>query len=167
MKAIGGHHKPHRGETDDWLTPPEIVSALGPFDLDPCCPLSMPWATAARMVLFPAEDGKLVEWSGRVWLNPPYGPEAEWWLRRLADHGDGVALVLARTETRWFFDQVWDRAGAVLFIKGRLHFHRPDGTRAKANAGAGSVLVAYGTNNADRLRTCGIAGRFINLKDRT
>lgn len=23
---------------DEWLTPPEIVEALGPFDLDPCSP---------------------------------------------------------------------------------------------------------------------------------
>lgn len=46
MAAIGGHQKPVRGGTDRWLTPPEIVEALGPFDLDPCAEAVMPWKTA-------------------------------------------------------------------------------------------------------------------------
>lgn len=165
MPAIGGHHKPHRGETDTWLTPPDVVGAVGPFDLDPCCPAVMPWPTATRMVHHPAEDGLAIQWKGRVWLNPPYGPDAEVWLKKLADHGDGVALLMARTETRWFFSQVWERADALLFFKGRLHFHRPDGKRAKANAGAGSVLVAYGRDNAVRLRLADLDGQFIALRN--
>jgi len=32
--------------TDVWLTPPAIIEALGEFDLDPCCPNNLPWATA-------------------------------------------------------------------------------------------------------------------------
>jgi len=35
-KGIGGHTKAYRGATDDWITPPHIVGALGRFDLDPC-----------------------------------------------------------------------------------------------------------------------------------
>ena len=31
--GIGGHQRT-RGRTDEWLTPPAIVRALGPFDLD-------------------------------------------------------------------------------------------------------------------------------------
>ena len=31
---------------DEWLTPPEIIRALGPFDLDPCAPVNRPWDTA-------------------------------------------------------------------------------------------------------------------------
>jgi hypothetical protein len=41
--AVGG-----RGATDDWLTPPDIIAALGPFDLDPCSPETRPWDTAAK-----------------------------------------------------------------------------------------------------------------------
>lgn len=32
-----------------WLTPPHIIEALGPFDLDPCCPPTMPWRTATQI----------------------------------------------------------------------------------------------------------------------
>lgn len=73
-----------------WLTPPEIIRALGPFDLDPCCPPNMPWRTAERMVCRP-DDGLAVDWTGqRVWLNPPYGREAVPFLRKMAEHEGGV-----------------------------------------------------------------------------
>ena len=72
-----------------WLTPPHIINALGPFDLDPCCPPTMPWRTAAQMVHWP-DDGLKVDWTGkRVWCNPPYGREAMPFLGRLAVHKGG------------------------------------------------------------------------------
>lgn len=160
--AIGSHTLPNRGQTNDWLTPPELLEALGPFDLDPCCPPAMPWATAARHFVHGEQNGLAEPWSGRVWLNPPYGPEASAWLWRLAGHGNGIALVFARTETRMFFEAVWPVADALLFLYGRLHFHRLDGQRTKINAGGPSVLIAYGKDNARRLRACGLAGAFVS-----
>jgi len=36
---------------DIWLTPIELIKALGKFDTDPCCPdTPMPWKTAKRMI---------------------------------------------------------------------------------------------------------------------
>lgn len=110
------------------------------------------------------DDGLSRPWHGRVWLNPPYSREAVKWLRRLADHGNGIALTFARTETAWFFETIWNAATAVLFIEGRLHFHHQDGTRAAANAGAPSVLSAYGADNADALERSQIAGQFVRLR---
>lgn len=166
MAAIGGHQRAHRGGTDTWLTPPAVLAAIGPFDLDPCCPVSMPWATASRMIHWPAADGLLVPWDGRVWLNPPYGPATGAWLKRLAEHGRGTALVFARTETEMFHEWIWERASAVLFLKGRLHFHHADGRRADANAGGPSVLAAYGDGDAAALERCGLPGRFVQLVPR-
>ena len=34
--SLTAHQRPHRGASDVWLTPPEIIDAVGPFDLDPC-----------------------------------------------------------------------------------------------------------------------------------
>ena len=159
--SMGGHQST-RMISDTWLTPPEIVQALGKFDLDPCCPPVMPWPTADRM-LCERDDGLTAEWSGRVWLNPPYSREAVKWLRKLATHGNGTALIFARTETSWFFETIWRAATAVLFLEGRIHFHKADGTRAAANAGAPSCLVAYGDADAKILRESGIAGHYVAL----
>lgn len=160
---MGGHQSATM-ISDTWLTPPSLLAALGPFDLDPACPENMPWRTAARM-LTKNDDGLAAPWAGRVWLNPPYSREAVRWLRRLSDHGDGVALIFARTETAWFFETVWrsPSVAGVLFLEGRLHFHHLSGERASASAGAPSALIAYGRRNAAALVDSGIAGCFLPL----
>ncbi len=152
-----------RGKVE-WLTPPAIIKALGSFDLDPCSPINRPWPTAAHH--FTVEDDGLAQpWNGRVWLNPPYDHHAERWLERLAEHGDGIALIFARTDTRSFHSQVWRRADAALFLLGRLRFHLVDGSLpTHTNCGAPSVLVAYGKDNVSQLKSCGLAGAFINLQ---
>ena len=161
---MGGHQSAAMLK-DEWLTPREILEALGAFDLDPCAPAAerRPWPTAAAH--YSAEDDGLSRhWSGRVWLNPPYGRWTGRWLQRLAQHGQGTALIFARTETADWHDYVWPLAQAVLFLRGRLHFHHVDGRRAAANAGAPSALIAYGQRDADLLRASGIGGKFIQLR---
>jgi hypothetical protein len=161
-RSIGGHHRSAAGYSGDWLTPPDLLARLGPFDLDPCTPAAMPWPTAARRYT-PADDGLAQPWEGRVWLNPPYGRETGRWLERLARHGDGVALVFARTETAMFWRWVWTRAAGLLFLKGRLAFLRTDGTKAGHNSGGPSVLIAYGTRNVQALAGSGLAGVLVEL----
>ena len=151
---MSGHQSP-KMKSDTWLTPPEILQSLGGFDLDPCCPAEMPWPTAGRMIS-PPLDGLSEEWLGRVWLNPPFGTQAAKWLAKMARHGNGIALIPARTETRMFYDSVWGAADDVLFLQGRPHFHRADGTRAAFNSGAPIALVAYGNANVRILETCGL-----------
>lgn len=159
--AIGGHTKP-AGGYDEWLTPPELLKALGPFDLDPCAPVKRPWPTAREhYTVFDNGLGK--PWRGRVWLNPPYAKSTGFWLARLAEHGNGIALTFARTETAMFFEHVWNEADALLFIEGRLHFHHVDGRRAKESSGGPSVLIAYGSSNAAALRSSAICGKYITL----
>ena len=161
MSGAMGSHQSHRAQTTTWLTPLHIVRALGHFDMDPCAYPG--WETADRLVCLP-EDGLAVPWEGRIWLNPPYGREVWTWLDRLAQHGHGTALIFARTETAGFVEQVWGKATAVRFLHGRLHFHRPDGTRAPANAGAPSVLVAYGPQDAEALARTSVPGTFLRIR---
>lgn len=120
----------------------------------------MPWPTATRM-LTEKDDGLKSAWEGRVWLNPPFSNRVIGkWLDKMHGHGHGIALVPARTETKYFFKSVWFAAHAVLFLKGRPHFYHANGVRADHNSGAPICLVAYGTWNADILRVCGLTGRF-------
>ena len=80
----------------------------------------------------------------------------------MVEHGNGVVLIFARTETKAFFDFVWGKADAILFLKGRLKFHHPDGTIG-GTAGSPSVLIAYGKENVKALETCGLAGKLVYL----
>jgi hypothetical protein len=149
---------------DEWLTPPEIIDALGHFDLDPCAPVpeTRPWATAAHHYSV-KDEGLSQPWHGRVWCNPPYGRETFNWLSKLADHGDGIALIFARTETQGFHTEIWEKADAVFFFKGRLRFYHVTGKQG-GTANAPSCLVAYGQNNVRALEHSGLRGRLVYLK---
>lgn len=161
MSRINAHHSP-RSESVDWLSPPEWIERLGPFDLDPCCPTRMPWRTARRMVTR-REDGLACQWKGRVWCNPPYGrpPVIEPWMQRMAEHGNGIALSFARTETHMWFEYVWPVATAILFVRGRPYFYRRSGRRAVGNSGGPVSLIAYGESNARALERANIEGYFL------
>jgi len=160
MPNIG--NEPTVAGTEVWLTPPNILGALGSFDLDPCASLDRPWDTAGQHYT-DEDDGLIQPWFGRVWCNPPYGPKMGPFLHKMAVHDNGIALIFARTETKAFFDYVWDKADALLFIKGRLKFHKPDGS-VGGTAGSPSVLIAYGQSNVEVLEHCGIEGKLVRLK---
>lgn len=157
---IGFAHDRTTGK-EDWLTPPSVIRACGTFDLDPCSPMPRPWDTAKTHYTL-ADNGLTKPWFGRVWLNPPYGNQTDKWMQMLAQHGNGIALIFARTETGSFFPWVWDYADAILFIKGRLRFWTKEG-REGGTAGAPSVLIAYGENNVTALEKSGIGGRLVHL----
>lgn len=146
---------------DEWLTPPSIIKALGDFDLDPCSPINRPWSTA-KDHFTELDDGLSKEWFGRVWCNPPYTDIAPW-LKKCIYHGNAIALTFARTETENFFRYVWDKADSIFFFQKRLQFYHVTGKRSNTNAGAPSVLIAYGPNNSDAISESGLNGKHIPL----
>jgi len=162
-RSLSGHQSAAM-KSEVWLTPPEILQSLGPFDLDPCAPSVRPWEMARDHISLPA-DGLAAEWWGRVWLNPPFGTKAAAWLRKMKAHGNGIALIPARTETAMFYESVWGGGDAVCFLKGRPHFHHVDGTRAPFNSGAPICLVAYGLDNVEALKraSLGVVVRWANV----
>lgn len=147
----GFTHESACNETCQWYTPKFLFDRLGvQFDLDPCSPGKkiVSWIPAKRH--FTANDnGLLLRWQGRVWLNPPYGQETPRWLKKLANHGNGIALVFARTDTRWFHEYA-TRASLICFMAGRIRFIKSDGTKG-ATPGCGSMLLAYGNECAEIL----------------
>jgi len=148
-------------DNDVWLTPPELIHALGRFDLDPCAPVDRPWDMARRH--FTVEDDGLAQpWEGRVWLNPPYGRETFKWMERMSEHRSGLALIFARTETQGFHEFIWNRADSLFFFKGRIAFHREDGTRGNV-ANAPSVLVSYSRLDSMVLKLAKLEGRLVKL----
>lgn len=182
---IGSHQSASPG-TDVWLTPPYVLAALGgadSFDLDPCAAVDQPWPTAKQHYTID-DNGLIHPWHGRIWCNPPYQTGVIGrFMQRMVEHGHGIALIFARTETEAFHETVWRAADALLFCEGRLFFHvnertefkrkgKPSlwadrGERAPANGGAPSVFCAYGAEDADVLANCGLPGAFVPLRLRS
>ena len=140
----GFSHEGQSAVTVEWYTPPWIFERLDiQFDLDPCHPVKcIPWVPA-RVTYSEINNGLLMPWFGTVWLNPPYGAETKKWLAKMAEHGDGVALVFARTDCAWFHDYI-PHADRTLFLKKRVRFVDGTGVTKGSGAGSGSMLVAWG-----------------------
>lgn len=135
-------------QTDEWATPQDLfddIHAEFGFTLDAA-------ATAENTKcprFWTAQDDALAqEWTGCVWLNPPYSQCRAFIAKAArASHAGAtvVALVPARTDTRWFHEHVWSRetgscrAGVELrFLKGRLRFGS-----ATAGAPFPSVVIIF------------------------
>lgn len=161
----GFTHESTYNESKEWYTPKYIFDALGiPFDLDPCSPGGqiVPWIPALHHYTI-EDDGLIKEWSGTVWVNPPYGSDTPKWMHKLNQHGNGIALVFSRTDVKWFHDYI-PQADAICFIKGRVQFVRAEDAwdythnlyKPCGGCGAGSMLVAYGSEMAGALLCSGL-----------
>ena len=115
--------------TPEWATPRGLLADLaeryGPFDLDPC---ATPESAAAPRFFTKADDGLSKPWTGRVFMNPPYGREIPRWVAKAWEESRAnadivVCLLPARTDTRWWHDhvmRVWP--DGITFLRGRLRF---------------------------------------------
>ena len=153
MHKKGFTHESARNITIDWYTPEYIFKELNmEFEMDVCSPGKhiVPWIPAKKHLTI-NDDGLTAQWEGTVWCNPPYNRQTPKWLKRMLEHGDGIAFVFGRTDTQWFH-QYCLPANAFLFIEGRVKFVRYDQVKAyvsgekvkNAGSGTGSMLVAYG-----------------------
>lgn len=129
--------------SDEWYTPKYIIESLGQFDLDPCAPLNPLWETASTMYN-KNDNGLEKKWEGRVWLNPPYSrPLIELFLKKMAEHNNGIALLFNRLDSVMIQDVVLKNATAMKFLRKRIKFFRPDGSEG-GSPGFGSVLFSFG-----------------------
>ena len=142
-----------KAETTTWLTPLPLINSLGIFDLDPCA--FNGHSTAKKLICLP-DDGLKSEWFGRVWLNPPYGTEAAIWLKKLESHGDGIALVFARLETKWLKPFL---KNGFFIIDGRVSFVSPV-SKKTGNAGCASILIPFGRKNQGSILMSDIKGEW-------
>src|SRR5262249_2522633 len=94
---------------------------FGGFDLDPCC---TPESALCETYYTKEDDGLAKPWFGRVYMNPPYGKMIGIWMRKAWEEAQRgclvVALVPARTDTRWWHQ--YAKRGESRFLEGRLNF---------------------------------------------
>jgi hypothetical protein len=172
----------NRGDSENnvWLTPKSHVDFLGPFELDPCCPPTMPWRTASTMVFFEDAVKALLATgvdAGRIGAPPQRGWEAEdvvgngleidWkkygrkfvnppyddplpWVEKMADADNGIILLPGKSPDTKWGQLLLATADLVLFVRGRFPFWLEDGTESKGKWNP-HVYAAYGEENAHRL----------------
>lgn len=114
----------HRSGRQDWATPQSLFAKLnrelGPFTLDAAAS-----PENAKCERFYVDDSLAQPWTGRVWLNPPYGRDLGRWIgKAIASARAGAAVVMllpARTGTRWFVE-LQKASAEIRFLPGRVIF---------------------------------------------
>lgn len=132
-----------------------VEELLGEINLDPASNAGTPWVHARRHFT-QADDGLRQQWSGTVFLNPPWGKQGSpgpWVAKLLEEYASGrvteaVCLLPARTNTVWMHSL---RAHTRCFVRGRLSFGEAEG-----QAPFPVVLVYLGHRTQD----------FVNVFDR-
>lgn len=120
-----------------WTTPPELLDSLYrvlSFDLDPCSPTAdkRRAPVKARTRFIAEDDGLSLPWFGAVFVNPPYGRTLPKWIAKCRAEYERrrvqcvVALVPARTDTKWWHDHIAGSAD-VFMLRGRLKFGDGEG----------------------------------------
>lgn len=112
---------------EEWATPQDFFDKLDTefhFTLDPCADDTN---HKCDKYFTKEQDGLNQSWGGySVFCNPPYGREAEKWVRKAWEESQKpgtvvVMLIAARTDTKMFHNYILNRA-EIRFIKGRLKF---------------------------------------------
>lgn len=109
-------------KSDMWATPQDFFDKLNKefrFTVDVCAVREN--AKCARF-FSPEVDGLKQEWTGIAWCNPPYGREIGKWVKKACESScTTVALLPARTDTKWFHEYILGKA-EIRFVRGRLKF---------------------------------------------
>jgi len=150
LREIYESKKPHVANNsgdNEWYTPAEYIEAaravMDVIDLDPA---SCEYAnrTVKASTYYTMEDSGLdKEWFGNVWLNPPYSVTL---IKEFADKvassqfDQAIILVNNATETGWF-KTIIDKASAIVFTTGRVHFVKPDGTKGAPLQGQAFIYI--------------------------
>jgi hypothetical protein len=134
--------------SDDYYTPKWIFEAIGlEFDLDVAAPPNgIPWIPAKRHFTV-IDDGLAQEWSGRVWMNPPYSDVTPW-AKKFIAHNNGIALVQI-SKARWF-NILWEQTDAMLVLPSNLRFTTAQGE--SKGIFMPCVLAAMGPENVAAIR---------------
>lgn len=112
-------------KSDEWTTPRDLFDRLNRrflFDLDAA---ATSWNHLCPAFYTKEDSGLDHSWEGmRVFCNCPYSQIKAWANKFIEESKRAdciVALVPARTDTKWF-QSILVSADKVIFIKGRLHF---------------------------------------------
>jgi phage N-6-adenine-methyltransferase len=94
--------------TDEWYTPQDFYDEVNKefmFTTDVCATHEN---AKCKHYFTKDDDGLMQEWKGVCWMNPPYGRVIGHWVKKAHDSKCiVVALLPARTDTKWFHDYIY------------------------------------------------------------
>lgn len=148
---------PHiSSKNNEWYTPSRYVEAarevMGSIDLDPASNPTANETIKASVFYDIHTNGLDKDWTGHVWLNPPYGRSEDGsnqdvWSSRLIEQYDkkttteAILLVNAAVDTKWF-QRLFDYP--ICFPDHRINFTTPEPTTSGSTHG--SALIYFGPN---------------------
>jgi phage N-6-adenine-methyltransferase len=131
----------------DWETPDDLFERLDAefhFTQDACATRTN--TKVPGSFITPEEDALTMMWGDVVWCNPPYGRDIGLWMRKARMEAEAgstvVVLAHARTDTKWWHENVEGLASEVRFIRGRVKFK---GGRSRAPFP--SAIIVYRPRN--------------------
>lgn len=139
------NHRAQGTGENEWYTPDKYIEAarkvLGEIDLDPATSETANKRIKARTTFTRKDDGLRHNWTGRVWMNPPYSqPAIQHFAQKLVhEFAEGrvhaaIALTHNYTDTEWFHILARS-ADRICFTRGRIGFVSPDGDIAAPTQG--------------------------------
>jgi len=157
-EAVKNYRAIGAGE-NEWYTPAEYADlardVMGGIDLDPASCEQANEVIGASKFYTKDDDGLLKDWSGRVWLNPPYSRDlmpafVEKLKNSFVDGSVQQAVLVSHnnTDTAWFHSLA-SVATAICFPKKRIKFYRGDEIASPTNGQA----FFYLGDNADKFKS--------------
>jgi len=139
--------------SDDWYTPPWVFQSINlSFDLDVCAPVGgLPWIPAEKSFSI-LDDGLSQDWTGRVWMNPPYSDPSPW-MSKFIEHGNGICLT-PTSQGKWMLE-TWSKDTAWLMLP-PMKFVKYDLIQAKTALPNRCWLIACGADNIQALQNAGL-----------
>ncbi len=136
-----------------WYTPKKYIhsarNVLKTIDLDPASNEEANKQVGATVYFDESTDGLSQEWSGRIWLNPPYGRMAADFVSKLVDEykignvSQAILLINSNTTDTIWFKPLWDHT--LCFTDHRINFLSPNNTDASGST-HGSLFIYFGND---------------------
>lgn len=138
----------------EWYTPANIIEAarrtMGGIDLDPASSAQANRIVRATHYITSVDDGICMPWSGRIWLNHPFGRQSNpLWIAKLCDlYANGYVtqaccITFACTSEEWFVPLF---NFPMCFLRPRTNYIGPDGEPVRGVT-KGSVVTYMGNNS--------------------
>ena len=152
--ANTGAHVSNNSGDNEWYTPKEYLDAvkcvMGSIDVDPASSQIANTIVQAATYYTVADDGRNKDWTGNVFMNPPYAhPLIDEFTNKLISEiqsgntKQAIVLVNNATETKWF-QSLANKAAAVCFPQSRLRFWSPE--KASATPLQGQAFLYFGND---------------------